>query len=363
MSTLNTSVTDFKPENTTEQTQEAITNNSKPEINNKTEDTDLNKENIFVNYFFYSLTAFILIGTGYMMTGFDTYWEERIHHKPDFERPQINDLLISIYSIPGFVICRKFFDSVFSQFMFNHVLEEKYKNPKDEKNWELGIGFKKKLTVALFKVVYFIIFVLFAFSILKDMTIFPYELGGKSSMFKIYDGVSNNLFFDRHYLFKYYYLIALGYTLTDLVYLLFIYDSSSDFPVMLTHHSATISLILFSYLTGISHIGVVVLFLHDFTDIFVYFTRIVVNANIKRSIKYFEAAVFLLVYFYMRIYTFGKVIIMGYMYFDDFNIQLTYLMRFLCVLMLMHIYWVYQIIIRFCYKSLTDIGKVKNKKK
>ncbi len=331
--------------------------------NKKNEEADLNKENPIFDQIIYLLTIMVLVGTGYMISQFDRYWEERSYLKQDFTIPHLTDLRITLYSIPIFSLIKFIFSKAFNQIMFDYILGVKYKNQFDEKNWELGQIYKKKLTTQLFKICYFIFNVSLGYYICKDMDIFPFELGGKSDMMKIFDGKHNNIFFNRHPLFNYYYLISLGYNFTDLIWLLFFYEAQSDFPIMLLHHSATISMIAFSYLTSLSNYGVVVLFLHDFTDIFVYISRIIINTNLKSNYKLMVGFVFIVVYFYMRIYTLGKSIIMSYLYFDDFNVQLTLMMRFLCLLQLMHIYWLYQIILRFCFKNFTDVGKIKLNKK
>ena len=64
------------------------------------------------------------------------------------------------------------------------------------------------------------------------------------NMFNI--GEPGYLFWKKPEYFDYYYLGGLTFVLTDLIYLLFVYEMQSDFHLMLLHHSITLSLVVFS---------------------------------------------------------------------------------------------------------------------
>jgi hypothetical protein len=71
-------------------------------------------------------------------------------------------------------------------------------------------------------------------------------------------------------LFRYFYLINLGYCLQMLLYHVFFDTILDDFLVLLIHHIVTILLVSISYI-GFNHRqGSVVFILHDFVDIFLY---------------------------------------------------------------------------------------------
>jgi len=134
--------------------------------------------------------------------------------------------------------------------------------------------------------------------------------------------------------------------------------------MMLVHHMCTISLITFSYLSNYSNIGCIVLFLHDFGDIFVYITRIFLNTRAPEFLKVSSGVLLLAVYIYTRIYVFGEVILELYRgistHFNLVNKSLTGLLVFLYIL---HLYWVFLIIKKICsalfMKSYEDTFKVK----
>lgn len=70
-------------------------------------------------------------------------------------------------------------------------------------------------------------------------------------------------------LMKQFYMIELAFWSSCLIYI-FIETKRSDFAVMLTHHIFTIGLICLSYYCNHFRMGLVVLFLHDLGDIFLY---------------------------------------------------------------------------------------------
>lgn len=345
----------------------------KPSINQNNEEVktivnkksiDLNKDNRYLNIFFHSLTCICYFGTIIMVMNYYEYWKVKLPYKPEaYEIPKFSDFYISLLSMP-FIICFKImFGKLFTSFMYKNFLADKYKDPSKEEDFKMGEVYKKKLTMNLFKATYYTLIVLFCFFSCRDAPYFPYELGGSGDMINIFqNGVPGYIFFYKPNLFIYYYQISLGYVFVDMIWLLFVYETQSDFPIMLLHHSITISLVVFSYISNFSQIGIIVFFLHDFTDIFVYLTRIVINTGIKDRYKYAFCALFLFLYIYARIYVFGKLIYLVGVNLNDWNMYSIVLWYFKCILMVMHIYWVYEIILRFCCRSITDVGKVKKNK-
>jgi hypothetical protein len=70
-----------------------------------------------------------------------------------------------------------------------------------------------------------------------------------------------------------YYMVALGFYLSAVVFL-FRYDTRrSDFKELAFHHFVTLGLILLSYFYGYLRCGVVILALHDVGDIFLYLAK------------------------------------------------------------------------------------------
>ena len=75
---------------------------------------------------------------------------------------------------------------------------------------------------------------------------------------------------------KIYYIISLTYHFENTIVHLITWPQN-DFYQMLGHHIATIILITFSYVCGLTHIGVHVMFLMDNGDIFIGAIRIIID--------------------------------------------------------------------------------------
>lgn len=339
--------------------------NNTCKIQNTNEKEDLNKDNALMNYFFNFLTLVCIVGTAYMIMGYDNFWEERKHLKPNgYATPTFKDFNFCLIATPILCLIKYLFEKLFYNVTYNNVLSSKYKNPAHEESFKMRHIYNKKLITNFYKTTYFIVMITFAYLTCSEASYFPKELGGNGDMMNIFNGgVTNFLYYYKPYYLYHYYLISLSYVLSDLFYLLFIYETQSDFCIMLLHHLITISLITFSHLVNISHVGLIVLFSHDFTDIFVYITRVVIHTDAKEKYKIGTGIVFVLVYVYMRLFVFGKLIVLEGIYGNDWSIFLYVCFLFKSILMIMHIYWLYHIFIRLFTLNTQDVGKVKTKSK
>ena len=329
------------------------------------EKEDLNKDNAVMNYLFYFLTLVCFVGTAYMIMGYSNFWEERKHLKPSgYITPTFKDFNFCLIATPILFLIKYLFNKLFYNLCYNYALSSKYKNPTNEENYKMGHIYNKKLITNFYKTTYFIVMITFAYLTCSDAPYFPKELGGNGDMMNIFNGgVTNFLYYYKPFYLHHYYLISLSYVLSDLVYLLFIYEAQSDFSIMLLHHCITISLITFSHLVNLSHIGLIVLFSHDFTDNFVYITRVIIHTDAKEKYKIGTGIIFVLVFIYMRLFVFGKLIILEGLYGNDWSIFLYVCFLFQSILMVMHIYWLYHIIYRIVTLNTQDVGKVRTKNK
>lgn len=185
----------------------------------------------------------------------------------------------------------------------------------------------------------------FGYFILKQLDYFPVELGGNGYIDKMWEAGYPNCFYHwKPEYFDIYYLCGLAFCLTDLIWLLFIYELQSDFVLMLLHHFCTISLISFSFISNYSNIGSIVLFLHDAGDIVVYFARIIVNMD-RKNVIVVTGILLLAIFLYTRIFVLGKVLVSIY-YGNSWPWKsvTTFLFLFLCFLMIMHINWIWLIL-------------------
>jgi len=221
-----------------------------------------------------------------------------------------------------------------------------YLNPEDTNNYNIGLIYTKKNCTNFFKLCYYIVVVVIGHHVLNELDYFPKSLLGSGEISNMFNnGYPEYLFHLKPKFFNYYYLGTLGFHVTDLIWLVAVYELQSDFLMMLLHHICTVSLITFSYLSNLSNVGCIVLFLHDFTDIFVYITRIFLNTRTKEIIKVSSGVLLLIVYIYTRIYVFGDLLVKV---FNGLSSHLNWvnqtLWGFLCFLFILHLYWVYLIL-------------------
>ncbi|CBY23067.1 unnamed protein product [Oikopleura dioica] len=152
---------------------------------------------------------------------------------------------------------------------------------------------------------------------------------------------------------KYYYITELAFYLS-LCFTLFSDTIRKDFLAQIVHHVATIALITFSYACGFTRIGVLVMWLHDISDIFLEIAKCFVYAK-KQVIADHLFNLFAVIFFISRIIYFPFVVLhttlvksmwlykpfFGYYFFNFL----------LAVLQLLHLYWFY-LILEMAYNLL-----------
>jgi len=336
------------------------------EIRDRDKDDDVNKENPWINRLIIFLIVICYSGTMFLFFSYDKFWQDRILYKPQgYQIPKLSDFFLLLISLPIIICTKIFFEEYVSDIMYTWCLSSKYKNPFEEENYKLGQIYKKKLSTNLYKVFFFCVTSVLGHFILKDLEFFPAELFGNGDMMNIFKKAPEYLFFEKSEYFNIYYMIGLSFTLTDMIWLLFIYENQSDFYLMILHHSITTSLITFSYIFNYSQIGVIVLYLHDITDILVYLVRIVIKTDAGDRIKLLLCASLLFSIIFFRIYLFGKLIYLVAMHLNDWQRYMTTLWVFKIILLIMHAYWVLQIIYRFLWyfakNTIEDVGKINRK--
>jgi hypothetical protein len=319
-------------------------NESNFKVETKKENED--SEPIFTNYLFSFMIFVTIVGTGWIITLVQGFNQKLIDLKdPDYRFPELGDFKYAVVAMFALVIIK----IVVERLAFpiaEAIISKKYKNPEDEENFELGKVYIKKLATNMFKLLFYTFMTVFGYYVLSGMEFFPTSLGGSGYLLKMFEpGYPDAFFFKKPEYFDVYYLIALGFCLTDLIWLIFIYKLQSDFKLMLLHHLCTISLITFSYLTNNSNIGSIVLFLHDIADIFVYITRTVIHLEVKSWIKISTAILLQIVFIYTRLYVLADVIYSLMVGCTWGWINPTGLLTvFLGFLYIMHVNWVYLIL-------------------
>lgn len=236
------------------------------------------------------------------------------------------------------------------------ILAAKYKNPQDEENFETGKIYLVKLNSNIIKLSYFTLISIFGYYILHDLEYFPISLGGKGYISQMWEaGYPKTYLHKKPDFFDFYYLTELTFCMTDLLWIIFIDETQTDFLMMMLHHFCTISLISFSFVSNYSNIGCLVLLLHSSADVLVYVARTVVYVDLNKYLVYLAGVMLLLFFVYTRLYVLMQVLISIYTGVTwKWDAVTTFLFTFLCFLYVMHINWVYLIarkIFGFLFKN------------
>ena len=248
------------------------------------------------------------------------------------------------------IILKLSFEKIF--FLFNDIiLLEKYLKSKNnaEKN-----KYKRKLSIYSLKFFHYLFITIHSYFIYDKLEFFPKELFGHGDMNNLYSkGIHSFCFFERPPLFDFHYLLNLAYTFADLFCVVFMYDKQTDILVMIFHHFCTIVLIVFSYYNHFDGIGALILFLHNFSDIFVYLGRAFLYAKLPTFLKQLITVNLLISFIYCRLYVYGKLIYGFFNYFnwEAFNINNAFKITLISMYIL-HFTWTYKLV-KIVYNSVT----------
>ena len=135
------------------------------------------------------------------------------------------------------------------------------------------------------------------------------------------------------------FMASLGYHLHSTIYHCCLVGRRADFGEMLLHHGLTLWLMVLSYVEGFSRIGLLIVFLNDVPDIFVYLTKSLGDTIfVKTSIVSYGFLV--VAYFYFRLLVFPLSILPSLLFESNMNVLGLFLYAgFLVPLFLLHAYW------------------------
>lgn len=173
---------------------------------------------------------------------------------------------------------------------------------------------------------------------------------------KLYKGVRFDVIEDEIYD---YYEFQLGYYILLLFYL-FLEDKLKDFYQMLFHHIITIILIYFSLYFHHHRIGMIVFYIHDIVDFFLYFAKTIHHLN-DTKYDYIIFLLFALTFFIFRILYFPIKILWPIFNTPEYSMkkysfnEYTLLSLSLLILYSLHIIWFESIIKLFISSFYTSI--------
>lgn len=192
---------------------------------------------------------------------------------------------------------------------------------------------------AVFKCCYYVTMTVWGYSILRKEQWLPPVLGGHGDTSACW--IDNFPFQEVSVELRRFYLTAMGFHLSEAA-MIVLETRHPDFWEMLLHHTVACSLVILSYALNYLRVGSLVLLLHGATDIFVYFSKAIVDTpNIRLAVaSYF---LLLIAYAWFRIVVFPVYILRSAWLESSHSGEEPFgwgFMNFaLCVLLLLHMYW------------------------
>lgn len=198
-----------------------------------------------------------------------------------------------------------------------------------------------KLVDCVFKCSFYVLICAYGYSVVKDTDFLPLTLGGSGHSANMFNGYPYQEFSAYEDL-KWYLTIQLGYRIFSLLQHMF-NKARNDYIDMLLHHLMTVALIGLAYFMNYVAISVLVLLVHDLSDIFGYFVRIFIDTKYK-NLTLISYVGLLIGWLYFRLIVFPFEIIRFGLYLNPIICDLNgYLLLgvMLHCLIILHVYWYY----------------------
>jgi ceramide synthetase len=203
---------------------------------------------------------------------------------------------------------------------------------------------------ASFKALFFSVFTSYTYwTVLGDASWLPPAMFGKGSTQNCW-GVGNagDTQAPPGDAFTFYYQIAIAYHCSELAFQIIFELDKPDFTEMMIHHSTTCFLLIVSFFMNYVRVGSLVLFLHDISDIPVYFTKMFVDTPYKIVTFIFYLGM-LVSWGYLRLYVFPAYVIRSVLYetTEEISVQGNLIQCYgfsaaLSLLLCLHVYWYFK---------------------
>lgn len=215
--------------------------------------------------------------------------------EPHYKWPELSDFYITIiFALMSVAI--NFILNKISWSFFYAVCKEK----KDE---EIRKAKTLKACNSFYKSLYFMSAAAWGYYILKDEKYLPRSLLGHGDL-----SLMNDNYPVHHWPIglRCYYLGTMGYHVHQL-FQHAMHPMRNDFIEMFLHHVVTLTLYSFSYMTNMTAAGSMIMYLHDWADVFAGLVRCFTETTIL-PISVFAAIGMTLSWFYTRILVFPFII-------------------------------------------------------
>ena len=286
-----------------------------------------------IQYFFLVLLLMVIPFLLKFLKEFNTIVDMRKSGDPSYPWPQYTDLYKAVLATTVFLVLSIVFTRVYRP-VAELLVSEKYKGRERQFKVE-------KMIDCTFKGSYYIFASVLGYVAAKDSYFLSPLLGGKGS--------TDLMFTDFPYqrleellLIRNYLIIQLGYHLFSLIQHVF-KEPKNDFIEMLLHHIVTVALVGLAYYMNYMTMSLLVLFCHDFSDVFGSLVRIFVDTKYKNFAVICYVGL-LLSWFYMRLVVFPFDLIRVAVYVNPVAHEIYgmgVLGGMLHILLILHAYWFY----------------------
>lgn len=190
---------------------------------------------------------------------------------------------------------------------------------------------------------FFIIMTIYGYSFLRNEEYLYTFLGGLGGLSQFAErGIPSVFVESAPEAINTYYNVYLAFFLFEF-YLVITQDLQSDFLIMQVHHWATLTLIVFSYITNYTFIGNLVLFILHIGDVNSTLVRVVVYLQMHDLYPIVTTAVFLLNFIITRVFMYGIAIYQLFTFLYNNNALWAcelYQISFLGIIYLLSIMWI-----------------------
>jgi len=246
-----------------------------------------------------------------------------------------SDLLVSLPMSVGFVIVH-----VLLRYLL-HTPVRKAINKKAK--WSIRVYEAKveRCCSALFKAAFFVWISTFGyFKVLRVAAWTPPALGGTGATLACWGyGAGSAAQAVPSEDLVWLYVVATGYHLSEVTFQVMFDLGKPDFVEMMVHHIITVMLVVASFLFNYVHIGTLVMFIHDVSDIPGYLIKITVDTRFT-TVTFCLYLTLLVAWGYFRLYCFPRYILASLFHEsqDSFAMKFGFLSG-LSLLLCLHIFW------------------------
>lgn len=297
-----------------------------------------------IQYFFLAMLLIVIPFLLKFLKEFDSIVEMRKNGNKDYPWPKYADLYKAFSVTFLCIILSILFTKIFKP-IAEKLVAKRYQGREREFKTE-------KIVDCTFKCCYYIFASGLGYIAAKNSFFLSPYLGGKGSSDMMFTDFPYQRF-EEIELIREYLIIQLGYHTFSLLQHMY-KEPKNDFIEMLLHHIMTVALVGLAYYMNYMTMSLLVLFCHDFSDVFGYLVRIFVDTEYKKLAVMWYICL-LVSWFYLRLVVFPFDLIRVAVYMNPVSHEiygLGIMGSMLHILLILHAYW-FSLFIRMGLKFIS----------